>query len=87
MRKMMSMLLALVMLLTPVLGFAASPAELLDQAWQAGCTLTTQVSFEMGDLPIPEEAQTVLNDLVTALGLRTAAMPEGKVEAALTLQG
>lgn len=87
MRKFMSVILAWMMFLTPALAMAASPAEMLDAAWNNGATISTNVSFQVADLPLPEEAKQVINDLEQALGFRTAANPEGKAEAALTLQG
>ena len=86
MRKLFSLLLALVMLALPVTGLAASPAEMLDAAWAEGKTLSTTVSFDMGDLPLDEDTMTVVKDLVCALGFRAATDPSGKTQFALTLQ-
>lgn len=86
MRKILAVLLAAVMLLMPMTGLAASPAEMLDNAWAEGKTLSTRVSFDVGNLPLDEETATLVKDLVRAVGFRTTADPSGKTQFALTMQ-
>lgn len=86
MRKILAVILAAVMLLMPMTGLAASPAEMLDDAWAAGKTLSTRVSFDVGNLPLDEETATLVKDLVRAVGFRTSADPSGKTQFALTMQ-
>lgn len=86
-RKMFAMLLAAMMLLMPMTGMAASPDEMLNAAWDAGKTVTTTVTFEMGQLPLDEETMTMINDMVNALGFCTVANKDGQTQFAMTLQG
>lgn len=89
MKKLSALFLALVMLALPVLGLAASPAEMLDGAVEAGRPLTTTVSFIPGTLPVDAETAALVNDMLNALALRVSNQ-EGdapQTDVALMLSG
>ena len=69
MRKMLSMLLALLMLVLPAISLAATPAEIM--AMPEGRTLYTDVTFTPGDLPLDGTAATMAKDLLNALTFST----------------
>jgi len=73
MKKLTAVLLALVMLALPVLSLAASPAEMLEEAVNAGRPVTGKVAFELGAIPgLDAEAATIAKELVDALGFSFA---------------
>ncbi len=65
MRKLLSMLLALLMLILPVVSLAATPAEIM--AMPEGRTLYTDVSFTPSDLPLDGTTAAMAKDLLNAL--------------------
>ena len=87
MKKLTAMLLALVMLALPVLGLAASPAEMLEEAVNAGRPLSGKVAFDFGSFPgLDQETATIIDDLLNALGI-TYAQNGNQTNFALTLSG
>ncbi len=69
MRKLFSMLLAILMLVLPAMSLAATPAEIM--AMPEGRTLYTDVTFTPGDLPLDGTAATMAKDLLNALTVST----------------
>ncbi|MBE5803408.1 MAG: hypothetical protein E7316_02740 [Clostridiales bacterium] len=87
MKKLFAMLLALVMMTLPVLGLAASPSEMMEEATNAGRPVSGKVTLDFGSYPgLDESVATIINDVVDALGF-TYAQQEDQVDFALTLSG
>lgn len=70
MKKLTALMLALLMLALPVMSLAASPAELLSEALEAGRPLSGKVYFEGGEMPLDENTATMVNDMLNALSFR-----------------
>ncbi len=78
MRKLLSVLLAIVMLVLPTMSLAASPNEVMSLA--AGRTTYTDVTFTPGNLPLNDTYATAAGDLLSALSLNfKRAGNEGEV--------
>lgn len=87
MKKLTAVLLALVMMALPMLGLAASPDEMLQEAVDAGRPVSGKVAFELGAIPgLDAEVATIAKDLVDALGF-TYAQAGDQTNFALTLSG
>ena len=91
MKKILSALLCMVMLLTPMMALAASPAEMLDAAWQAGRSQKVEVSLslnedllkEMGD----DELDGAIGDLLDVTSLVFVAGQQGPWKAGVNIDG
>lgn len=70
MKKLTALILALAMLALPVMGLAASPAELLSEAVEAGRPLSVKVGFEGGEMPLDADTAAIVNDVLNALSFR-----------------
>lgn len=90
MKKITALFLALLMLALPVMGMAASPAEMVEEAVAAGQPLHTAVTFRSGTIPgMAAEEAAIINDLLDALGF-TVEQQEGdapQVDFAMQLSG
>lgn len=72
MKKLTAMLLALLMLALPVMGMAASPAEMIEGAAAAGQPIHTAITFDSGTIPgLDAETAAIFNDVIDALGITT----------------
>ncbi len=72
MKKFTAVLLALLMMALPVLGMAASPAEMIEGAAAAGQPIHTAVTFDSGTIPgLDAETAAIFNDVIDALGFTT----------------
>lgn len=81
MKKMMSMLLAMTLLLTPLLG-VAQEATAIDLAMEAGKTLKTSLTLFAGDELVGSEAAEALAN--TSLNMTFATEPAAQVGFSLT---
>ena len=87
MRKITAMLLALLLLALPVMGMAASPAEMIEGAAAAGQPIHTAITFEAGTIPgLDAETAAIFNDIINALGI-TTDIQENQTSFALQLSG
>lgn len=87
MKKLIASLLAVVMLALPVLGLAASPDEMLQEAVDAGRPVSGKIAFDFGSFPgLDEETATIIDELLNALGF-TFAQAGDQNSFALTLSG
>ncbi len=87
MRRFTAVLLALLMMALPVLGMAASPAEMIEGAAAAGQPIHTAVTFDAGTIPgLDENSAAIFNDLIDALGF-TADTQENQTNFAMQLSG
>lgn len=84
MRKWIAALLAAVMMLLPLAGLAETPAELMEQALDAGLTLETQIRAIPGNLPFGD-ANTPISDMMNALSFTLLQSGEGRNGFALQL--
>jgi len=89
MKKFFAVLVAMIMLTT--MGYAASPAELLEEAWNAGRTQTVNVSLDVSDelmaMVGDEMEATIAGDLLDAIALTFVGGQQGPWKAALNLSG
>ena len=91
MRKVFSLLLAVVMLAVPVLSFAASPKQMIAESTE-GHYLKTTFTMQSGAIGqvlsqnLGETTAQVVVDLIDALGFRMTN-GQGRMEGALTLSG
>lgn len=69
MKKLLSLMLAMMMLVLPALSLAATPDEMFENAALTR-PMTMDVSFVPGNLPVPAEAATIINDLLKAMSFR-----------------
>ncbi|MGN0779115.1 MAG: hypothetical protein ACI4MJ_08215 [Aristaeellaceae bacterium] len=85
MKKMFSMLLALLMLVLPVLGCAATTAEMVENA---GLPLQTTVTMQAADLSalLGEEMGAICADVINALGLEIY-QADGRADVSVKLSG
>lgn len=87
MKKFTAVLLALLMMALPVLGMAASPAEMIEGAAAAGQPIHTAVTFDSGTIPgLDAETAAMVNDLIDALGFTTDTQ-ENQTNFAMQLSG
>ena len=87
MKKFTAVLLALLMMALPVLGMAASPAEMIEGAAAAGQPIHTAVTFDSGTIPgLDAETAAIFNDVIDALGF-TADTQENQTNFAVQLSG
>lgn len=87
MKKFTAVLLALLMMALPVLGMAASPAEMIEGAAAAGQPIHTAVTFDAGTIPgLDAETAAMVNDLIDALGFTTDTQ-ENQTNFAMQLSG
>lgn len=87
MKKFTAVLLALLMMALPVLGMAASPAEMIEGAAAAGQPIHTAVTFDSGTIPgLDENSAAIFNDVIDALGF-TADTQENQTNFAVQLSG
>lgn len=87
MRKFTAVLLALLMMALPVLGMAASPAEMIEGAAAAGQPIHTAVTFDSGTIPgLDAETAAIFNDVIDALGFTTDTQ-ENQTNFAMQLSG
>lgn len=87
MKKLTAMLLALLMLALPVMGMAASPAEMIEGAAAAGQPIHTAITFDSGTIPgLDAETAAIVNDVIDALGITTDTQ-ENQTNLALQLTG
>lgn len=87
MKKFTAVLLALLMMALPVLGMAASPAEMIEGAAAAGQPIHTAVTFDSGTIPgLDAETAAIFNDVIDALGFTTDTQ-ENQTNFAMQLSG
>ncbi len=87
MKKFTAVLLALLMMALPVLGMAASPAEMIEGAAAAGQPIHTAVTFDAGTIPgLDAETAAIFNDVIDALGFTTDTQ-ENQTNFAMQLSG
>ncbi len=87
MKKLTAMLLALLMMALPVMGMAASPAEMIEAAAAAGRPLHTAITFDAGTIPgLDENSAEIFNDVIDALGF-TSDIQENQTNFAVQLSG
>lgn len=87
MKKFTAVLLALLMMALPVLGMAASPAEMIEGASAAGQPIHTAVTFDAGTIPgLDAETAAIFNDVIDALGFTTDTQ-ENQTNFAMQLSG
>ena len=70
MKRILSVMLAVLLLAVPVLSLAASPVEMLEQAVEAGRPLHAEVSMQAGEMPMGEADAKLVSDIINALGFR-----------------
>ena len=89
MKKILSMMLALCMLVLPAMSMAASPAEILEEAVETGRPWRAEVSMQAGEIPADAETAALLGDLINALGFRVDAQQGDapQTDVALLLSG
>ena len=87
MRKMLSLLLALLLLAMPVISLAASPSEIMDLPEDRNSYV--RVSFTPGVLPMDAESNTLISDLLNALSFEYAGShkDDGTQNFAMVLSG
>lgn len=87
MKKLTAMLLALLMMALPVMGMAASPAEMIEGAAAAGQPVHTAITFDAGTIPgLDAETAEIVNDVIEALGFTTDTQ-ENQTNFAVQLSG
>lgn len=78
MRKLLSCVLALLVLALPAAGLAASSENPLTQAMEDGRTIRTDITFTPGVFPVDEEIAVILSDLLESLSFTVeASVSEG----------
>ena len=91
MKKFAALLLALLLAVMPMAGYAATTAEIMDAAYEAGHPTRTTVSFVPGNLTmfLGAEGNAAYTDLLNALGLTLYdnGKDSGQGGIAMTLQG
>ena len=90
MKKFLAMLLSLMMLLTPVLAAAQTPAELLDWAWQNGRAQEVTVSLNINEALLTatgEPEMEMVADIINAMSFSVTTAPQGPWKAALNMDG
>lgn len=90
MKKFLAMLLSLLMLLTPVLAAAQTPAELLDWAWQNGRAQEVTVSLNINEALLTatgEPEMEMVADIINAMSFSVTTAPQGPWKAALNMDG
>ena len=92
MKKLLALIMGMIMLVTPVLSLAASPAEMVDAALQNGRAQKTTTSVKMNDafltmLGVDEETITLVTDLMDALAYSVTSQENGMTKFALELSG
>ena len=75
MRKLLSCLLALILLTLPTASLAASSENLINQAWEMGRSVHTDITFTPGVFPMDGEIATVLSDLLGSLSFTVVTSP------------
>ena len=70
MKRILSVMLAVLLLAVPALSLAASPVEMLEQAVEAGRPLHAEVSMQAGEMPMGEAEAKLVSDMINALGFR-----------------
>lgn len=78
MRKILSMVLAAIMLALPVLGLAATPEELMQKGVAGNRALETTVSFEPGTLTGDEKVVAAVKDMLSALSVHSVVAATGQ---------
>jgi hypothetical protein len=76
MRKLLSVLLAVVMLALPAMSLAASPDEIMAMAENR--TTYTEITFTSGNLPLSDDYATPISDLLNALSIGLVSGNEGE---------
>lgn len=76
MRKLLSCLLALILLTLPTASLAAPSEDLIMQAWEVGRGIHTDITFTPGVFPMDEEIATILSDLLASLSFTIESSPD-----------
>lgn len=92
MKKLIAVIMSVIMMAMPVLSLAASPAEMLEAAWNNGRALKITGSFEIGETlfalaEMDEASAAIVGDLLDALAFSVTTQENGMVKGALELSG
>lgn len=82
MKKWIAMAAAAAMLALSGPALAASPDEMVEQAYKNGRQVTTTIAMERGGYPLDESTDAVLTDLFSAMKLETITQQSGEDMAA-----
>ena len=89
MKKLFAAILAVIMLMTTAM--AASPADMLDEAWDAGRSQTVEISFSAGDMLLDElgddELDGAISDLLDVLSFVAVTGQQGPWKIGMHLDG